>query len=104
MQTRPENPGPIGNEDVPRSIRRLVAEQRDEVRALRLLAADLRDRRGRARAMQEAEDAAEELSAIEAAISSAGTESEALDAIVTRLHRLETKTGFMHDALRQASL
>jgi hypothetical protein len=106
VQTPPSEPtDPLaGNEDVPRSIRRLVSEQREEVQSIRLLAADLRDRRGRARALQEASDLAEELFAIESAILSAGTESERLDEVVTRLHRLETKTSLIHDALRQASL
>lgn len=93
-----------GNEDVPRSIRRLVSEQRDEVQSIRLLAGDLRDRRGRSRAIQEASDLATELSAIESAIVAAGTESARLDEVVTRLHLLETRTALMHDALRQASL
>ncbi len=110
LQTPPPDPSPIGlgsvggNEDVPRSIRRLVNEQRDEVQSIRSLAADLRDRRGRARALQEAQDLADELSTIESAISSAGTDSEQLDSVVTRLHLLETKTALIHDALRQASL
>ena len=93
-----------GNEDVPRSIRRLVSEQRTEVQSIRLLAGDLRDRRGRARALQEATDLADELSAIESAVVSAGTDSVRLDDVVTRLHLLETKTSLIHDALRQASL
>jgi hypothetical protein len=93
-----------GNEDVPRSIRRLVSEQRTEVQSIRLLAGDLRDRRGRARALQEASDLADELSAIESAVVSAGTDSVRLDDVVTRLHLLETKTSLIHDALRQASL
>jgi hypothetical protein len=106
----PPDPSPIGigsldgNEDVPRSIRRLVSEQRDEVQSIRLLAGDLHDRRGRARALQEAQDLAAELSEIESAVVSAGTDSERLDDIVRRLHLLETKTGLIHDALRQASL
>jgi hypothetical protein len=106
VQTPPPEPAdPLaGNEDVPRSIRRLVSEQRDEVQSIRLLAADLRDRRGRARALQEAADIADELSNIESAIVSAGTDSVRLDEVVTRLHLLETKTALMHDALRQASL
>lgn len=106
LQTPPAEPAdPLaGNEDVPRSIRRLVSEQRDEVQSIRVLAGDIRDRRGRARAMQEAVDLAEELSEIEAAILSAGTDSVRLDEVVTRLHQLETKTALIHDALRQASL
>lgn len=106
VQAPPAEPAdPLaGNEDVPRSIRRLVAEQRDEVQSIRLLAADLRDRRGRARALQEAADIADELSNIEAAIGSAGSDSVRLDEVVTRLHSLETRTASMHDALRQASL
>ena len=109
LQTPPEPPGPpadplAGSEDVPRSIRRLVSEQRDEVTSIRVLAGDLRDRRGRARALQEASDLADELSAIESAIGSAGTDSVRLDDVVTRLHLLETKTSLIHDALRQASL
>jgi hypothetical protein len=106
LQTPPPEPAdPLGgNEDVPRSIRRLVAEQRDEVRSIRLLAGDLRDRRGRARALQEAVELADELSTIESAIVSAGTDSVRLDDVVTRLHLLETKTALIHDALRQASL
>lgn len=109
VQTPPAEPvDPLaligGNEELPRSIRRLVTEQRDEVQSIRLLAGDLRDRRGRARALQEAADLADELSAIESAIVSAGTDSERLDQVVTRLHLLETKTALIHDALRQASL
>lgn len=106
VQAPPDPPAdPLGgNEDVPRSIRRLITEQRDEVTSIRVLAGDLRDRRGRARALQEAADLADELSAIESAIVSAGTDSVRLDDVVTRLHLLETKTSLIHDALRQASL
>ena len=109
VQAPPDPPEPAadplaGNEDVPRSIRRLVSEQRDEVTSIRVLAGDLRDRRGRTRAMQEATDLADELSAIESAIVSAGTDSVRLDDVVTRLHLFETKTSLIHDALRQASL
>lgn len=106
LQTPPAEPADplLGNGDVPRSIRRLFSEQRDEVQSIRLLAGDLRDRRGRARALQEAADLAEELAAIQAEILSAGTNSVRLDEVVTRLHRLETKTALIHDALRQASL
>lgn len=109
LQTPPPAPAepadPLaGNEDVPRSIRRLVSEQRDEVQSIRLLAGDLRDRRGGSRAFQEASDLAAELSAIESAILSAGPDSVRLDEVVTRLHLLETRTALMHDALRQASL
>lgn len=111
----PEPQGPIviappepnileGNEDVPRSIRRLVAEQRDEVQSIRALAAELRDRRGRARALAEADDCAQELQSIEADVLATMADSERLDAVVIRLHRLETKTGLIHDALRQATL
>jgi hypothetical protein len=106
VQAPPDPPAdPLaGNEDVPRSIRRLVSEQRDEVTSIRVLAGDLRDRRGRARALQEASDLADELSAIESAVVSAGADSVRLDELVTRLHLLETKTSLIHDALRQASL
>lgn len=91
-----------GGEDLPRSIRRLVVEQRDEVRSITELAAELRDRHGRERALREADALSQELTDIEAALGA--TDSASLDRIVVRLHRLATKTALIHDALQQATL
>ncbi len=97
-----EPPALPGSDDLPRSIRRLVGEQRDEVQSIARLAAELRDRHGRARALLEADALSQELAQIEAALGA--TDSEALDRIVVRLHQLATKTALIHDALQQAAL
>lgn len=105
-----EGDGPIvpsadelpGDADLPRSIRRLVAEQQEEVRSIAALADELRDRHGRARALEEARALRDELSDIEASLGA--SDSEALDAVVVRLHRLATRTALVREALQQAVL
>jgi len=95
----------VPEEHIPKSIRRLVVEQREEVQSLSLLAAQLPDRSGRARAIREIGELATELSSIESTIARAGQDdSESLDDIALRLNRLATKTSLIHDTLRPAAL
>lgn len=97
---------PVVPEDhIPKSIRRLVVEQREEVQSISLLAAQLPDRSGRARAMREIGQLAVELSTIEQTIAeTAQDDSDSLDDIAVRLNRLATKTSLIHDTLRPAAL
>ena len=94
-----------GNPAVPRSIRRLILEQREEVARISALAERLADRSGRARAMREAAELSRELSLVESVLAtSPDSDSEAFDDAVLRLQRLATKTALIHDALRTAAL
>ncbi|MBS2011629.1 MAG: hypothetical protein JST00_01850 [Deltaproteobacteria bacterium] len=95
-------PPPLRAEGIPVSIRRIVAERRDELRDMGTLAAVVGDARGRQRAQAEVETLAHEFSAIEHGLDSA--ESATLDATMVRLQALETRIGLLHDALRQANL
>lgn len=87
---------------IPVSIRRIVAEQKDELRDMSLLASVVGDARGRVRAQAEVATLTNEFSAIELHLDSA--ESERLDDTMQKLQTLETKIGILHDALRQANV
>lgn len=89
------------NDTVPRVIRRIVAEQKEEVQHLLELAGDLPDARGRARATNEATVLAQELKQISAPMDQA--DSTGLDQIITKLVLLDTRIGILHDALRNAT-
>jgi hypothetical protein len=89
------------NDTVPRVIRRIVAEQKEEVQHLLELASDLSDPRGRARATTEASSLSSELGQITAPINRA--DSDGLDQVITKLVLLDTRIGILHDALRDAT-
>jgi hypothetical protein len=85
-------------------IRRILAEQKEEVSHLLDLAEDLGDAAGRARAMREASELASELADIEASIAPVdAVDSEVLDEAMKRLERTSTRIGILHDALRSAT-
>lgn len=84
------------------SIRRIVAERKDELRDMNTLASVVGDARGRLRAQTEVATLTTEFSAIEVGLDSA--ESETLDATMKKLEALESRIGILHDALRQANV
>ncbi len=88
---------------VPLSIKRLVSEEQSEIQDVAVLAAPVGDARGRARAQAEVTTLANELREIEASLQSVSpspaSNSEHLDAIVVKLHRLATRISLLHEAL-----
>jgi hypothetical protein len=92
---------PRNLEEVPKSIRRLVAEERVKVNDCVRLSAIVGDDRGRVRARNEAFGALNELQTIETSLE--GADSDRLDDLVVRLRRLSTRVSLLHDAL-EASL
>jgi hypothetical protein len=90
----PRRPDPV-----PLSIRRIVSEQRSEIRDVLALTAPLPDPHGRARATGEATALEAELQRIEAALDAAGASSDRFDETVERLQRLATRVALLHEAL-----
>jgi hypothetical protein len=91
---------PPGSLDpVPLSIRRIVSEQRSEIRDVLALTLPLPDPHGRARATGEATALEAELLAIESALDAAGASSDRFDETVVRLQRLATRVALLHEAL-----
>jgi len=87
---------------IPVSIRRIVAERKDELRDMVSLASVVGDVTGRQRAQAEVATLTQEFSTIELHLDSA--ESETLDDTMNRLRALETRIGVLHDALRSANV
>lgn len=87
---------------IPVSIRRIVAERKDELRDMVSLASVVGDVTGRQRAQAEVATLTQEFSTIELHLDSA--ESETLDDTMNRLQALETRIGVLHDALRSANV
>lgn len=87
---------------IPVSIRRIVAERKDELRDMGSLASVVGDVTGRQRAQAEVATLTQEFSTIELHLDSA--ESETLDDTMNRLQALETRIGVLHDALRNANV
>jgi hypothetical protein len=94
------DPEPSANEDVPRSIRRLVSEERVKLQDCVRLTQILGDSSGRERARTAAFQLSRELEAIDSALDSA--DSDRLDLLVDRIHRLSTRVSLLHDALEAA--
>jgi hypothetical protein len=91
----PPNAGPL-----PPSVRVLLAEQKEEITAMVALTQIVGDERGRARARTEVTALATELTEIEGDLDQGG--SAVMDRSVTRLKRLETRIGILHETLRAA--
>ena len=89
---------------IPRSIRRLVSEERGAIDDIHALLPRVGDARGRARAADEADRLARELAEVEAAIDATNGDSARLDESVDALRRLATRIALLHDVLRTASL
>lgn len=85
---------------VPTAIRKKLAEQKGEVRDMRVLAGVVGDTRGRARALGEVAAIEDELGAIDGTL--ARPDSATLDVAARRLGALESKIGVLHEALRAA--
>jgi hypothetical protein len=86
---------------VPRVIRRLVAEQREDVGRILTLASALGDARGRERATSEGKELEVEVAKIEALL--VKTDSDSLDEVATNLRRLDTKIALLLEKLRTAN-
>lgn len=87
---------------IPVSIRRIVAERKDELRDMITLASVVGDVIGRQRAQTEVATLTQEFSTIELHLDSA--ESDTLDDTMHKLQALETRIGLLHDALRNANV
>ncbi len=102
----PAGEAPLGGEvaalaDVPRVVRRIVAEEKDLIARSAAMANELPDPSGRRRALDEAAALAEELAKIEAPL--AGADSDRLDAIVDELFRIEGRVARLYESLRVAT-
>lgn len=93
-------PPPGAQHPVPTSIRKKLAEQKDEVRDMRVLAGVVGDTRGRARALGEVAALEDELGSIDGTL--ARPDGATLDVAARRLGALESKIGVLHEALRAA--
>ncbi|MBX3187802.1 MAG: hypothetical protein KF819_12335 [Labilithrix sp.] len=91
---------PDRDDGVPLSIKRLVREQKSELRDVVALAAVVGDARGRARAIGEVNGLVTELTAIESSLPRA---EGGFDEPAARLILLEQRIGDLHDALRAAA-
>ncbi len=93
---------PDGRTDpVPRVLRRLVAEQKEDVGRIMALAGALGDPRGRERATSEGRELEVEVAKIEALLVS--TDSDTLDDVATNLRRLDTRIALLLEKLRTAN-
>jgi predicted small lipoprotein YifL len=93
-------------DEVPRSVRRLVAEQRVRLDECSSLAEVVGDRLGRARARSETSALVERLATIERALrewKDGNGDSDRLDGIVDELRRNATRVALLHEALRSAA-
>jgi hypothetical protein len=89
-----------GAEEVPRSIRRAVSEQRLRVEDCVRLSAIVGDARVRQRARASAFALSSELAAIESSLD--GADSDRLDTLVARLQRLSSEVDTLHERLEAA--
>lgn len=85
----------------PAVIRRIAAEQHDLVASSQSMARELRDTRGRQRALAEAAELAADLGRLVERID--GADSDELDAVVTALARLDTRITLLHEKLLTAT-
>jgi hypothetical protein len=101
--------GPILLDDgrpdpIPRSIRRLLAEERTKMEDIHSLVAVVGDSRGRARAAAQADVLAEELARIQARIEATNGESDRLDETFESLRNLSSRIAVFHESLRLATM
>lgn len=103
----PDPPGPIVVEpntppdEIPKVVRRLVAEAREQMAKDSSMVTELRDPRGRARAQDEANELNHELSVLAARIDN--PDSDNLDEVMNRLQLLDTRIDIFHEKLRAAT-
>ncbi len=105
----PPDNGPVVLDDgrpdpVPRSIRRLLAEEHQQMIDIRSLLGVIGDARGRARAEAQADELAAQRARGERAVDSTGGASDGLDATVDEIRRLHPRISLLHDALTTASM
>ncbi|MBX3222643.1 MAG: hypothetical protein KF795_19140 [Labilithrix sp.] len=96
-----EDGGAPAMDPVPKVIRRIAAEQKELVEQSQAMASELRDARGRPRALAEANELASELARLSAAVD--GADSDTLDALVSQLGLLDTRISLLHEKLRTAT-
>ncbi len=89
---------------VPRSIRRLLAEEHQQMIDIRSLLPVIGDARGRARAEVEADSLSAQLARLERDVDATGGDSDRLDATVDDIRRLHTRIALFFDALTTASM
>jgi hypothetical protein len=89
---------------IPRSIRRLLSEQRETMADIESLVPVIGDSRGRARAAALADQLAAELSRISSRIEATNGESDRLDETFEDLRRLSQRISLFHESLRTADL
>lgn len=90
-------------DEIPRSVRRLVAEQRTRLDDCASLVRNLADPHGRARAESETESLAAALGDIERRLDAWNRDSDELDAVVLELRRNDTRVTLLREALRGAT-
>lgn len=90
-------------DELPRSVRRLVAEQRARLDDCASLVQNLDDPLGRARARGEIDAVAGALADVERRLDAWRGDSDDLDALVDELRRNETRVSLLRDALRGAT-
>ena len=86
---------------VPRVLRRLVAEQKEDVGRIIALASALGDPRGRERATSEGKELEVEVAKVEALL--VNTDSDSLDDVAINLRRLDTRIALLLEKLRTAN-
>jgi hypothetical protein len=89
---------------IPRSIRRLLSEQRETMADIESLVPVIGDARGRARAAAIADLLAGELARVAARIEATNGESDRLDETFEDLRRLSQRISTFHESLRGADL
>jgi hypothetical protein len=95
-------------DSVPKVVRRILIEQKDLVARSQAMALELPDPRGRARALAELDELAQDLARIAEVMARAtrGTgaiDSDGLDAVVSDLLLLDTRISLLHEKLRTAT-
>lgn len=90
-------------DQIPRSVRRLLAEEKQDLAECEGLASVLGDNLGRRRATAETASVAQELARLESAIDTWNGDSDRLDNIVQELQLSATRVGLLREKLRTAT-
>lgn len=90
-------------DQIPRSVRRLLAEEKQDLAECEGLVGGIGDSLGRRRAGAETASVAQELARLESAIDTWNGDSDRLDGIVQELQLSATRVGLLREKLRTAS-
>lgn len=90
-------------DQIPRSVRRLLAEEKQDLAECEGLVGGLGDNLGRRRAGAETASVAQELARLESAIDTWNGDSDRLDSIVQELQLSATRVGLLREKLRTAA-